>query len=345
MMLSFLAATSSCEHKDLCYHHPHGVKLRVQYDWKNVPEALVKGMTIYFYPEDGGHYIRFNFSNIQGGYIELSEGTYNVVTYNNDTEGLMFGNVADYESHNIYTREGDLFEPIYGSAASSTPRAAGSEKERVVITPDMMWGCVVTKVVVAETGVKYTHETITGAMDAPQLKVENTSEDKILTFYPEEFMCYYTYEIRNVENMDQAAQMCASLSGMSGGLTFSSNELFKECVTLPFSAKLNQESHTITGEFYTFGHHEDNTAPHRMILYVWMTNGDKFYFGGSVPDESKSDEEDKFDVTNQIHNAPDKRRVHIIIDGLVIPKPIQNGSGYNPSVDDWMNEYHDIYMK
>ena len=25
---------ASCEHKDLCYHHPHTIKLKVQYDWQ-----------------------------------------------------------------------------------------------------------------------------------------------------------------------------------------------------------------------------------------------------------------------------------------------------------------------
>ena len=27
----------SCEHKELCFHHPHMVTLRVDFDWKNAP--------------------------------------------------------------------------------------------------------------------------------------------------------------------------------------------------------------------------------------------------------------------------------------------------------------------
>lgn len=29
----------SCEHKELCFHHPHMVTLRVDFDWKNAPQA------------------------------------------------------------------------------------------------------------------------------------------------------------------------------------------------------------------------------------------------------------------------------------------------------------------
>ena len=352
-VLSLLFVTTSCEHKDLCYNHPHGVKLKVEFDWEKAPDAFAKGMCIYFYPEDGGSYRRFDFSNMQGGYIELTAGTYNVICYNNDTDGVLFSGISKYHNQYLYTRNGNLFEPVFGSAASSTPRADGTEDERVVITPDMMWGCAVTKVYVAETGVSYTHETITGDMDSPQLKVENTKEDIILTFYPEELLCHYTYEIKNIENIEEIDELCGSLSSMSGGMKIYNGELSRECVTLPFSAKINIEENIITGEFYTFGHHEENMQPHRMILYAWMKDGNKYYYGGSPTEEKKAKEsefgnenedEDKFNVTDQIHNAPDKRHVHIIIDGVSFPERIHNGSGYQPSVDDWTNEYHDIYM-
>jgi hypothetical protein len=45
-----------------------------------------------------------------------------------------------------------------------------------------------------------------------------------------------------------------------------------------------------------------------------------------------------------VHNAPNKRRVHLVIDGLDLPQPIENGHGFRPSVDDWGEEEHDIIM-
>ena len=53
---------------------------------------------------------------------------------------------------------------------------------------------------------------------------------------------------------------------------------------------------------------------------------------------------ERLDVTDQVHSAPDKRHVHIIIDGLDLPEPIENGSGFDPSVDDWEVVETDIIL-
>lgn len=37
----------------------------------------------------------------------------------------------------------------------------------------------------------------------------------------------------------------------------------------------------------------------------------------------------------EFRNAPDPRNVHIVLDGLTLPKPLANGSGFRPTVDDW----------
>lgn len=43
----------SCEHKDLCYHHPHVAVVKLEFDWKNAPQANPEGMCVFFYPEEG----------------------------------------------------------------------------------------------------------------------------------------------------------------------------------------------------------------------------------------------------------------------------------------------------
>lgn len=330
--LSFLAATSSCEHKDLCYHHPHTVKIIVKFDWSKAPEADPAGMCVFFYPENGGEPRRFDFKGLEGGEIELNVGRYKVLCHNNDTEGVLYRNKNIFDIYSGYTREGDILESIYGSGYynSKTPRVRGAEDERVVICPDMMWGGTATDVDITDDGLSYT---CVPEWDKDKPVVE-TNKEYIITLYPEELTCIYTYEILNVKNLKHATQMCASLSGMSGGIYFSTQELYDERVTLPLMSTFDKVS-TITGRFITFGHHEDNPKPHRMLLYVWMDDGEKYYFG--------SDSE-RFDVTNQIHNAPNKRRVHIVIDGLDLPQPIENGHGFKPSVDDWEEVHEYIIM-
>ena len=38
----------SCEHKDLCYHHPHVAVVKLEFDWKNAPQANPEGMCVFF---------------------------------------------------------------------------------------------------------------------------------------------------------------------------------------------------------------------------------------------------------------------------------------------------------
>lgn len=320
-------ALASCEHKELCYHHPHTVTLRVEFDWRDAPEADPDGMCVYFYPEGGGSGERIDFNNTTGGEVSLRVGRYKVLCFNNDTEAVQFYNADDFATHGVFTREGNVLEPIYGNGATYAPRAADTEDERVVICPDMMWGCTATEVEVTEAGVSYVCVK-PGEAGEP---VEN--DEQVITLYPHELVCTYTYEVRNVTNLKHMTQMCGSISGMSGVLTFSTEELGRECVTLPFGAEAQGES-TVVGKFYTFGHHTDNPDPHKMVFYVVMDDGAKYCYKDSK----------NLDVTEQVHNAPDRRHVHLIIDGLDLPQPIENGHGFDPSVDDWEIVQEDIIM-
>ena len=309
---------TSCEHKELCYHHPHTVGLRVEFDWRDAPQADPDGMCVYFYPADGGSGRRFDFTGTEGGDVEVGVGKYVVLCYNNDTEAVEFYNTGDFRSHGVYTREGSVLEPIYGNATNYAPRATGSEEQRVVICPEMMWGCTAMEVEVTDGGVSYTCLPMRGGEDAGQ------DDPQVVTLYPHELVCTYTYEVRNVTSLKHMVQMCGTISGMAGSLTLATEELDRESVTLPFEAWADGES-TVRGQFYTFGHHEENPDPHLMAFYVVMDDGAKYCYKDM----------DNLDVTVQVHDAPDRRHVHIIIDGLDLPQPIENGHGFDPSVDDW----------
>lgn len=319
----------SCEHKDLCYHHPHTKTLRVEFDWRDAPDADPEGMSVFFYPVDGedAPMRRLDFSGKTGGEIEIQEGRYMVLCYNNDTESVLLRGTDSFYTHEGYTREGNIFESIYGSGADYAPQAKEAENERVVICPDMMWGCTALDVEISETGVSYLCFPESEKEDLGGRPAVSTGE--VITLYPHEMVCTYTYEVRNVKNLKYAMQMCGSLSGMAPSLMLGDESLGTECVTIPFESVSDGVS-TITGRFHTFGHHEKNSAPHKLLLYVWFDDGSKYYY--------------TFDVTGQVHSAPDKRHVHIIIDGLDFPQPIGNGSGFLPSVDDWQTVEEDIIM-
>lgn len=325
---------SSCEHKELCYHHPHTATIRLEFDWRDAPDADPDGMCVFFYPEEGEDVPvrRFDFTGITGGEIEIRVGRYRVLCYNNDTEAVLLSGTKNFGTHEAFTRDGDLFESIYGSSArDTTPRAENAEDQRVVISPDMLWGCTATEVEITESGVSYICIPESEKEEWIGKTVSNT--EQVITLYPHELICTYTYEIRNVNGLEHVSQMCGSLSGMAPSLLFCDESLGRECVTIPFEGRAGDET-TIVGRFLTFGHNEENPEPHRLLLYVWMDDGSKYCYGI---------EGDRFNVTDQVHSAPDRRHVHIIIDGLDLPQPI-GGDNIDPSVDDWQEVNEDIHL-
>lgn len=299
---------SSCNHK-LLEDGEEASRIRVEFDWSDAPEANPQGMCVYFYNAANGTHHRFDLPGMNGGYVELPYGDWHIITYNNDTEGLLFDSDHDFDLHTGYTRDGNILEGALGNGAASAPRAAGTSSERVTITPDMMWG--------------------------ESRRLHNIAEtpggETVVTLRPHELVCIYSYEIRNVKNIDRIIKMCGALTGMSSSISFGDEALGTSSSTLAIPAQKGTNS-TITGQFYTFGHHDLNPDPHRMTLYVWLDDGKKLVYGT---------ESQNWNVTEQIHNAADRRHVHYIIDGLDIPDE-DSGSWFDPSADDWGTENYDL---
>lgn len=324
MVVCMLAAfvLSSCEHKDLCYHHPHTATVRVEFDWRDASEAHPEGMCVFFYSMERGGYRRFDFADIKGGPVELEVGTYRVIFHNNDSEVDLYRGTDDFDMYESYTREAYIFEPIYGNTSGIAP--ASIEDETVCLSPDILYGGHALEVEVSESGVSYTCVSKTG-----EREIREKDSELVITLYPEKKTCTYTYEIRNVKNLKYTTQMSGSLSGLCHGI-FLGNDAFEHTlVTVPFEAHPDGGS-TVTGRFCTYGHCRSHDPHTTFTLYVWMKDGAKYYY--------------TWDVTDQVDNAPDPHNVHIIIDGLAFPQPIDNGSGFDVAVDDWQVVEEDIIM-
>lgn len=321
---------SACEHKELCYIHPHETKLFVEFDWRYAPDANPEGMLVYFYSMDNpGRYYRFDFPASKRREIEIPEGKYIIISYNNDTEAVRFSGHTGWDGHSAYTRDGDVLEPMYGNGITSSVR--DPQSERVVITPDQLYGCSVTEVEVTDHGITYIHHH-GGVLSPDFTKAEN--QDQVITLYPEDLLCHYSYEVRNVKQANHIKLICASLSGMAGGMNLFDQTLHTEPITLPVPGQPRTDIKQVTGEFLTFGHHDKNFDPHQMTFYVVMDDERKYIISGT----------DNLDVTSQVHSAPDRRRVHLIIDKLDLPEPIEGDGGFNPAVNDWGVIYEDINM-
>ncbi len=308
-LLLFLIGTllSACEHKDLCYDHPLGVDMNISFDWKNAPDANPKRMMVFFIPVGGGQPIKYEFMNRSGGKLEsLPRGMYHVLCMNSDTEKVLTKGEDAYNTFEIFTSPTSLLEGL-GVMVASESFPTGDEP--VTTSPDMIW---------------------TDRLES--LTVSRTNQGDTITFYPTEAVIRVSCEIRNVQNLQHVTDVCGSLSGMSISYFVGKNELSKIRTTHPFSLS-KKEKNVITGEFLAFGHYPDIAYSHQFTVYAILEDGSKWIY-----------KFDKDDVTRQIHEAPDRRHIHIVLDGLPFPKPIVEGGGMYPSVDDWEDVNENIDM-
>jgi hypothetical protein len=305
LLLTTALCLASCDHKELCYDHPHSRQVRVKFDWQLAPDAFPAGMVLYFYDVNSQKQVqRFDLSGREGGEIDLLPGRYHVLFYNNDTEFTLFRGTASFEEHQAYTAS-ETINRVFSRSESEYPRPRAVADEDVAYNSDMIWGCT--------------------ALD---VDVENQAGTMELTFAPHELVAIYSYEIRNIVNVSSLESYAGLLSGMANSITLANESTRSDLTSVPFMSDW-VEGDTLTGEFYTFGVTDDTTVPHILTLYVWMRDGQKAYYN--------------FDVTQQVVEAQNPMRVHLVIDGLELPQPSDEGS-FSPGVNDWQTEYVDIDM-
>lgn len=304
-----IASSSSCEHKDLCTDHTHTVSLNVIFDWRNAPDAAPASMALYLYSEQGGEPLRYDFTDRRGGVIRVPFGRYSALCLNSDnTDWAQFRDMSDIGTFEVFTREAQTLRG-YDLATRSLPRAEGTENESMVAAPGMTWS---------------------GRLDGIDLNY--TDSDQSITLFPEESVCHYTVDIVDITNLKyvEGLTLDGTLSSMAQGYLPGQNRATDTRSTLPFTADVSGDKTSVHGEFLTFGDCPTTLTNHVLTVYVILTDGSKWY--------------STFDVTDQIHSAADRRHVHILLDGLTLPKPIVNGGGFRPEIEDWQSVNVDISM-
>lgn len=192
--------------------------------------------------------------------------------------------------------------------SSSFPRAEGTSDERIARSPDRFYSARLEDV-----------------------RIDLSQENQAITLYPEASVCRYRITITDVSNLKYISSdgISGALSGMSGGLLAGRNELTSDPVTVPFGM-ISDGISTLTADFLTFGQTGPGGPIHKLVIYAIMSDGSKNYY--------------TFDVTRQIDEAADPHDVHIRLEGLPLPKPIVNGGGFHPGLDEWENIDIDVPM-
>ncbi|MFR3332340.1 MAG: DUF5119 domain-containing protein [Odoribacter splanchnicus] len=303
-----LSGTLSCEHKELCRDHLHVVNARVVFDWREAPDANPASMSLYLFPAGGGEVLRYDFTDRDGGIIRVTDGVYGVLCLNSDTENIRYRNTGQRETFRVVTGEATLTSGFAFPVAETggMPRTGGMEDEPVMLPPDMIWGDYMARVELYQRPMQ------------------------TITLYPKVVVCRYTVEIRNAENLKYVSGISGVLSGLAGGLFAGKAETTDERVTIPFDGVISGDKTVVTGELLTFGQCHLKRGAHHLTVCAVLSDGSVW--------------KHTYDVTDQVHTAPDPRNVHILVDGLPVPKPIANGGGFRPNVNEWETEEENIEM-
>ncbi len=310
--LSAIIFLPSCRHKDIDFENLPKQEVKVVFDWTKAPEANPASMALYLFydpTESPDSTLRYDFANKTGGTVKIPYGSFSGLAFNSDnTDWAHFRNSEDIETFEVYTREVATL-PSTGLKTRALPKARDAEEETMVETPGMIWNA---------------------RNDGMSLR--RGEREKVLTFYPEDLLCHYTVDILDVSNIAsiEGSNTDATLSGMAGGYLQGRGEATDTKHTLPFVMTKDDSSHSLHGEFLTFGESPKTKNPHKLGLYVIMNDGNKYFY--------------TFDVANQIYDAPDPKHVHIVVKGLSLPEPVSEGSGFIPDVDEWESVEIDIKM-
>src|SRR3712207_3627837 len=307
LVAALIAGTlSSCRHKELYYPSSPTAKVRVRFDWSAAPGARVEGMCAWFFPEGGGKPVRCDFTDPAGGTAKIPWGSYRAVYMNNDTEVVQVRGDENFGTLELHTRQSSVLEAVN---SRGTPRGANPSGEPVVAAPEAVWG---------------------GSLDGVRLERGDNEEALRTVVLPvQPRTSTVSLQVLNVQNLKYVSAVGASLSGLSGSLFLGGGVLSAVRSTVPFAADSDGASR-ITGSMRVFGLSASADTGRTLTLYVILADGSKHYY--------------RFDVSDQVNNAPDKRHIRIVIDKLSLPKPIVNGGGFHPTVDDWQAEEHTLKL-
>lgn len=155
------------------------------------------------------------------------------------------------------------------------------------------------------------------------IEVLREVEGQSVTLKPVEATSEYTVEVREVKNLRDDVYVSAALTGMAQSWRISDNTLSDMTATIPFEMARKDET-TLQAHFVIFGDAPRHTGKH--ILSIYTSEMDYAHF----------------DITDQIHNAPDPKHLCVIVAGIELK---EEGGGMTPDISGWENIEIDIPMQ
>ena len=215
-LLGMLVLLASCNHHELCYHHPHTSKVRINVDWTQFSKEQPTGMTVMIFPASGEKPQTHLSNTLDHVSAQLEAGVYQTLVFNQSS--TEFGSFT--------FRHMDSWEnaEVVANTAASRWYEARVDGERVVTEPEWLG-------IDSESGLRVTEDMITLGGMHQQGEKRADSEYVISSLVPQNVI--YTLYVKvnipgGVYNLRSAR---AALDGLSEGVKFSTLQRSDAVVT------------------------------------------------------------------------------------------------------------------
>lgn len=310
---------TGCDQRELCYDHDHRANLAVIFDWTKASDADVKGMTALFFNEERpDRDDRYDMVGMEGDTIRLQPGTYRAVAYNNDTEAILYRGTNSATSLEAYTRYSSISEGTQINTRGVMPMAEGTEDEKVILEPDVLFG---------------------GASDYFTL-VPDGSET--ITIAEEHRTMLVHIVFANVKNLKYASMFGGSLSGLAPSVNVRTGRLGEGCVTEAFQGHKTDET-TLELSVRIFGHcprlSEGKTNRHVLTIYCVMEDGTQWYHSVDITDQLHAEDPQPTPAPGE-----EEKVINIALEDLPLPELMGDGEGgmFQPTIDGWQGVEIDV---
>lgn len=330
-LLGMLMLLVSCNHKELCFNHPHTAKVRVNVDWSEFVEEDPTGMTVMVYPADGGKPYTVLTHTLNHASFNLPEGVYHTLAFNQSVSE--FGSL-EFRQMDCYAEA-----EVVGATHESRWYEGRVDGGRVVAQPEWIAAH-------REEGARVPREIVDGMRVNGKYRSGEGSEYLLSSLVPRNMV--YTVHVRvYIKGIYNLRSARAALDGMAEGYRFASASPSSVSATYLMEEwelmvdKSNPTRGHIDTYLYCFGlpdGHQGLADENCFDLSVLLVdNKTVFNFPFMVGDKfEEGDTSVRLSLSLEIELA----------DPLPDVKPEGGGSsGFDAVVEDWGEEIeHDIQM-
>lgn len=340
-----LLLLTSCNHKELCYNHPHTAPVRVDVDWRRFePYEKPTGMTLTLFPEAGQQVFTRQSNTTTHAVMNLPADRYHVLVYNQSP--------SEFGSFRFQNTDDPLLVSVVSEEHSSRWYTGRGDNDRVATEPEWLGVGNYSDAEVTEAMVEEQAYIMQGISKQPR-----NGEPVIATVTPENVIHTISVEV-HIQGMHNLRSARASLTGLAEGYYLAQSKRMDTEVTHlieEWAATRDDVDPTkgyIESSFTCFGlpgNHAKQAEENILTLDLLLVDNRTiktfvFHVG------------DKF--TESLNESGVETEVHLELylkllqdlngDPIVLPdvKPEDgSGSGFSATVDDWGEEIeHDIQM-